>query len=282
MPTCWPCILFKPRCGPAPRIALLKRGATASAQEHSLAESLAIPLLEAGVPSSLDLDYYLRLDPAGLGLFSTASDAPGAVRVDFSNQSLNYRVLNKPKHQNLVKAVGLKKAAAHSAPRLRILDATAGLGKDAFLLASLGCCVTMLERSSIVHGMLADGLERALLADNPQAKIAVAATASRLSLRRGDFLDLTDALEPVDVVYLDPMFPARSKSARVKKDMFLLQGLLGHAESQPELLDAALNLAVRRVVVKRGKLSPALDQRAPDISYKGRSSRYDVYLTRNS
>ncbi|MCH8137219.1 MAG: class I SAM-dependent methyltransferase [Proteobacteria bacterium] len=274
--------MSKSRCGPAPRIALLKRGATASEQELLLAESLAIPLLEAAVPSSLDLDYYLRLDPAGLGLFSTASDAPGAVRVDFSNQSLNYRVLNKPKHQNLVKAVGLNRVAAHSAPRLRILDATAGLGKDAFLLASLDCCVTMLERSSIVHAMLADGLERALQADNPQAKTAVAATASRLSLRRGDFLDLADALEPVDVVYLDPMFPPRSKSARVKKDMFLLQGLLGHAESQLELLDAALNLAISRVVVKRGKLSPALDQRAPDISYKGRSSRYDVYLTRNS
>ena len=247
-----------------------------------MAESLAIPLLEAGVPSSSDLDHYLRLDPAGLGLYSTASDAPGAVLVDFSNQSLNYRALNKPKHQNLVKAVGLHKAAARAAPRLRILDATAGLGKDAFLLASLDCRVTMLERSSIVHAMLADGLERALLVDKPQAKTAVADAASRLSLRRGDFLDLADTLEPVDVVYLDPMFPARSKSARVKKDMFLLQGLLGHAESQPELLEAALNLALNRVVVKRGKLSPALDQRAPDISYKGRSSRYDVYLTRNS
>jgi 16S rRNA (guanine1516-N2)-methyltransferase len=248
-------------------------------QELLLAESLAIPLLESVMPSSLDLDYYLRLDPAGLGLFSTASDAPGAVRVDFSDQSLNYRVLNKPKHQNLVKAVGLNKIAARSAPKLHILDATAGLGKDAFLLASLDCWVTMLERSSIVHAMLADGLERGLLADNTQAKTTVADATSRLSLCRGDFLELADALEPVDVVYLDPMFPPRSKSARVKKDMFLLQGLLGHAESQPELLDAALNLAVSRVVVKRGKLSPALDPRAPDISYGGRSSRYDVYLT---
>lgn len=243
-----------------------------------MAESLAIPLLEAGQSPALELDYYLRLDPAGLGLFSTARDAPGAVRVDFSNQRLNYRVLNKPRHQNLVKAIGLNKVAAPSGPSLRILDATAGLGKDAFLLASLGCWVTMLERSNIVHGMLSDGLERALLADKTQGKTAVADAASRLSLRRGDFLDLAAALEPVDVVYLDPMFPVRSKSARVKKDMFLLQGLLGHAESQPELLEAALNLALNRVVVKRGKLSPTLDQRAPDISYKGRSSRYDVYL----
>ena len=271
--------MSKPRSGPGSRVALLKLGATASAQELLLAESLAIPLLEAGVPSGSDLDYYLRLDPAGLGLYSTARDAPGAVRVDFSNQRLNYRVLNKPRHQNLVKAVGLNKVAPHSGPRLRILDAAAGLGKDAFLLASLGCYVTMLERSNIVHAMLADGLERALLADNTQAKTAIADAASRLSLRGGDFLDLAATLEPVDVVYLDPMFPARTKSARVKKDMFLLQGLLGHAENQAELLDVALNLALSRVVVKRGKLSPALDQRAPDISYKGRSSRYDVYLT---
>ena len=248
-------------------------------QELTLCESLSIPLLEGLQLASRKVDYYLKIEPAGLSLFSTASDAPGGLRVDFSDARLNYRVVDDPKHQNLIKAIGLKKMTAKVGTKPRILDATAGLGKDAFLLAMSGCSVQMLERSGIVHALLADGLHRSLSAHNKSVNTAVAEAASRLSLRKGDLLELVDSLDPVDVVYLDPMFPIRSKRARVKKDMFLLQGLLGHAETTSELLDAGLRLANYRVVVKRAKLSPALGNRTPEITYKGRSSRYDVYLS---
>lgn len=260
---------------------LLKAQVDATARELSLSASLAIPMLEAEQLSPDAVDYYLSFEAAGLSLLSTSKDAPGAVRVDFSDGRLNHRVADDPKHQNLVRAVGLNKIAARAGATPRVLDATAGLGKDAFLLAMTGCSVQMLERSGIVHAMLADGLQRALATDRVTANTAVAVAASRLSLRRGDLLELGDSLNRVDVVYLDPMFPARNKSARVKKDMFLLQGLLGHVENKPGLLEAALHLADKRVVVKRGKLSPTLGARTPDISYKGRSSRYDVYLLKN-
>jgi len=263
------------------RVALLKNNADTASKELSLSKSLNISLLAVEQLVASSMDYYLRYEALGLSLFSTSKGAPGAVRVDFSAGSLTHRLADDPKHQNLVRAVGLNKATARAGVCPSVLDATAGLGKDAFLLAMTGCSVLMLERSRIVHAMLADGLDRALASDKVIANTAVAEVASRLSLRHGDLLELGDSLQRVDVVYLDPMFPARRKSARVKKDMFLLQGLLGHEENKPGLLQAALKLADNRVVVKRGKLSPALGARTPDVSYKGRNSRYDVYLVKN-
>ena len=44
-----------------------------------------------------------------------------------------------------------------------MLDATAGLGRDAFVLASLGCQVTLIERVPAVAALLENGIERALL-----------------------------------------------------------------------------------------------------------------------
>jgi 16S rRNA (guanine1516-N2)-methyltransferase len=142
----------------------------------------------------------------------------------------------------------------------------------------------MYERSPIVHALLADGLQRGATAD-----AAVAAVIPNLQLRNFNF-DATIKLDQsVDVVYLDPMFPESKRSARVKKDMYLLQRLLGgeqQARSKQEnqrdefnLLDAAKNIAEKRVVVKRGKASPYMGACKPDVEFKGSSNRYDVYLS---
>ena len=99
-----------------------------------------------------------------------------------------------------------------------------------------------------------------------------------MNLHFGDLMEFVADSKQFDVVYLDPMFPERRKSAKVKKDMAALQQLLGHQTDGAELLDYAKLLAKKRVVVKRAKLSPHLGPGKPDIVLKGSSSRYDVYL----
>lgn len=257
------------------KIALVHSGSNPVERESVLAERLGLSLLQtsslrppAGTGTE-QFDFYLQYDSEGLGLRSTAADAPGTVRVDFSDARLNYRVGNAARNQNIVKAIGIK-----GKYRPFVLDATAGLGKDAYLFASLGCEVQMLERSAVVHALLEDGLRLALA-----GKEELASVAERMHLQHADFLDIAADSAQFDVVYLDPMFPSRNKSAKVKKDMYLLQKLLGHEENSSRLLSAALPLARKRVVVKRGKLSPWLTSEKPDIEFKGSSSRYDVYLT---
>jgi len=104
-------------------------------------------------------------------------------------------------------------------------------------------------------------------------------TVKRMHLLNADFNEVGLDFSDIDVVYLDPMFPQRNKSARAKKDMYLLQYLLGKLQDDPAMLELAIKIARRRVVVKRAKRSPTLGERKPDIEFKGSSSRYDVYLT---
>jgi hypothetical protein len=72
-----------------------------------------------------------------------------------------------------------------------IIDATAGLGRDAFLLASLGATVTMIERSADMHALLLDGMARALDAGGVTAEII-----SRMTLIHGDAIQLLPSLSP--------------------------------------------------------------------------------------
>ena len=77
--------------------------------------------------------------------------------VDFVSSSVNYRQnFGGGRKQDIAKAVGIK-----SGIRPNIIDATAGLGRDGFILASLGSHVTLIERSQIIHDLLADGMRRA-------------------------------------------------------------------------------------------------------------------------
>lgn len=237
-----------------------------------LSADLDLPTLE--LPSSYsprdvsDFDYLLAYRDSRLMLQATGDAQASKLCVDFSDAKLNYRANSSIRNQNIAKALGLKGGL-----RPVVLDATAGLGKDAFLMASLGCEVSLLERSALVHALLADGLTRA---DYYGEEIA--AILERMNLHFGDLLEFVADSTQFDVVYLDPMFPERRKSAKVKKDMALLQQLLGHQTDGAQLLDCAKRLAKKRVVVKRAKLSPHLGPDKPDIEFKGSSSRYDVYL----
>lgn len=244
------------------KIAVLGRPTGAAA---TLAAELDLPLVER---DGDEFDYLLQFEQGRLQLHSRLPEFPAALYVDFADAKLHYRAHSAMRSQNLAKAIGVKGRRG-----VTVLDATAGLGKDAFLLASLGCELTMLERSAVVHALLADGLSRGETCGTETAEIL-----SRMQLERGDFLEFAPTAPTFDVIYLDPMFPQRRKSAKVKKDMALLQQLLGSQSDGTQLLEHAMGMAKKRVVVKRAKLSPQLGESKPDIEFKGSSSRYDVYL----
>ncbi len=155
-----------------------------------------------------------------------------------------------------------------------MVDATAGLGRDSFILAAAGFSVRAIERHPAIACLLWDGLDRARLSPDG------AAVADRIVLQWGvahDILhDLSEQERP-DVVYMDPMFPERTKQALVKKEMRLFRDLVGDDLDGESLLDVALQTARKRVVVKRPRKADAVAGRKPGYQLLGKSSRFDVY-----
>jgi 16S rRNA (guanine1516-N2)-methyltransferase len=235
----------------------------AAASAAALADRLHVPLVQELPASAL----VLRVTATALELVDTSAGAPGAVRADFA--PLARQRAESLRGEAVARAVGLK-----GGQTLTVADATAGLGKDAFVLASLGARVHLIERSPVVAALLADAMTRA------QADPALAPIAERMQLHTGDALAVLPVLaaqDPPDVVYLDPMYPEGGTKGQVKKDMQLLRALLGATGDIPSLFDAALACARRRVVVKRPRRAPPLPGRQPGHSIEGRSTRFDVY-----
>ena len=172
----------------------------------------------------------------------------------------------QPGKELLAKAVGFR---ATTPPT--IIDATAGLGQDAFVLASLGCSVILIERCEMLHALLADALERAH--QHPDT----AAIAARMQLHYGSAQEWLPQFM-ADVVYLDPMYPSRDKTALVKKEMRILRDLVGDNEDASEVLAIARGSAQKRVVVKRPRLGEYLAEQKPDFCYTSKQCRFDVYV----
>lgn len=216
--------------------------------------------------------FHLQLTEDRLELVRSGENAPGAVFVDFVAGAVAHRRrFGGGRGQSIARAVGLKGGASPT-----VLDATGGLGRDAFVLASLGCRVTLLERSPVVAALLEDGLERA----RADAEIGLW-VAERMLLVHADAVAWMDGLAErdfPDVVYLDPMFPHRRKSAQVKKEMALFQQLLGGDEDADRLLPAALRVARKRVVVKRPDYAPLLGGIEPTMAITSKKHRFDVYV----
>lgn len=195
--------------------------------------------------------------------------ASGPVEVSFSGNAMLHRLRHGGgKGEQVAKAVGLKKGVTPT-----VLDATAGLGRDALILAALGCEVTLFERHPVVRALLKDGIRRGSQSSE------VAEVVSRLTLVEEDFLEASDELkdESYDVVYLDPMFPERSKSAMVKKEMRVFKDVVGGDLDSNNLFAPAHRIAKHRLVVKRPKLAPFLADKAPSHQLKGKSGRFDIY-----
>jgi 16S rRNA (guanine1516-N2)-methyltransferase len=235
-----------------------------------IARQLALPI--AAERGESRFGYLLVVSPERLELHRQGASAPGPLHVDFTGGTLAYRRRSGGgRRQALARAVGMKSGYCPD-----VLDATAGLGRDGFILACLGCRVRLVERSPIIGALLRDGVERAAL-----DKDIGAVVQTRLSLEIADSREwmahLADGEHP-DVVCVDPMYPPRTKTALVKKDMQVLQHLLGADSDADELLRAALRCARRRVVVKRPRSAPPLQGPSPGLQITGQSTRFDVYL----
>ncbi|MFW5426883.1 MAG: class I SAM-dependent methyltransferase [Methylophagaceae bacterium] len=200
-----------------------------------------------------------------------APDLGNPIFIDFEQgKNAHRRQFGGGRGQPLAKAIGLKKGATPT-----IIDATAGFGRDAFVLANLGCKITLIERNPLIAILLDDALQRA--AENPDINEVIA----RMSLINDNAIhylsNLENDLRP-DVIYLDPMYPSREKSALVKKDMRLLHELAGPDTDSEQLLTTARVTALKRVVVKRPKSAPLVGEQKPDTSIESKNTRYDIYL----
>ena len=245
---------------------------------HELQQGLETFTLIDTPPSQLpEQQFVLLVDARGLSLQATGKKAPGPIFVDFlSGANAHRRQFGGGKGQMIAKAIGLK-----SAYRPTVVDATAGLGQDAFVLASLGCHMTLVERSPIIYQLLHDGIQRAKnTTDHDVLEIV-----SNIQLVHANSSDYLQRLaQPIDVIYLDPMFPERNKKAQVNKSMQAFQVVVGEDLDAGELLAIALQKALYRVVVKRPRKAPSIDEQyshwelpAPNVVLAGKSTRFDVY-----
>ncbi|MBE9554762.1 MAG: class I SAM-dependent methyltransferase [Proteobacteria bacterium] len=188
---------------------------------------------------------------------------------DFTGGAVRHRFrFGGGRGQALPRAVGMKDGKTPI-----VVDATAGLGRDAFLLASLGAKVILIERSSEIHKLLEEGMARA-----GQAGGAVAEVIARMTLLHGDARNLLPTLSP-EVVLVDPMHPPRNKSALVKSEMRLIREIVGTDEDSVDLMKVALATARKRVVLKwPRRADPMAGIRPPSHRITGKSTRYDVFM----
>ena len=188
---------------------------------------------------------------------------------DFTGGAVGHRFrAGGGRGQALPRAVGLKGGKTPA-----VVDATAGLGRDAFLLASLGAEVTLIERSPEIHSLLEKGIARARDAGGEVAEVI-----ERMTLLHGDAKDLLPGISP-EVVSIDPMHPPRKNSALVKKEMRLIREIVGTDEDAVELVKTALATASKRVVLKWPRRADPMDGiRPPSHRITGVSTRYDVWM----
>ena len=183
------------------------------------------------------------------------------------------RLLPRLRPQNLHRELLVRAARVRGVPSPVAVDATAGLGEDALLLAAAGFSVVLFERDERVAALLRDALQRAL----QDARLSE--IAGRMQLVEEDAVTGLKHLEKKpDVVYLDPMFPARRKDAATNKKLQMLRMLERPCteEGAEALLSAALDAGPRKVVVKRPLKGPYLGGLRPSNSLAGKVVRYDI------
>ncbi|KTD73669.1 class I SAM-dependent methyltransferase [Legionella tucsonensis] len=168
------------------------------------------------------------------------------------------------------KKQGLVRACKPS-PGLKIIDATAGWGRDSSILASFGAEVLMIERHPVMASLLSD----ALIRRNESEQHPL-----HLMLHAGDAYSYLNSLteqDYPDVIYIDPMHPERSKSALVKKEMQALQQIIGTDEDALGLIQLAISRAKQKVVVKwPQKIKPLLPG---NVAVEGKTVRFDIYFS---
>ena len=188
------------------------------------------------------------------------------LRVNFSHPEFLTRLRGAGKKTELVAR------AVKAGGGVRVLDCTAGLARDAFVLASLGCEVTLVERSKVVFTLLLDGLKRA----RKVPELSSAANRIKLTIADSLVLMAQTSLE-YDVIYIDPMFPEKPGAAAVRGPMQHLQRFLGKDEDAMALLSVALQAGCSRVVLKRPPHGDWVSPVRPTHVFKNKNSRYEVF-----
>jgi 16S rRNA (guanine1516-N2)-methyltransferase len=239
---------------------------------QTLAQTLRLPFmahLEEAAHHSL---YLLIMTPAHLALQKTQQQKTAPFYIDFLSRNLSYRCQQASlRRERLARALG-----CHPQEQIYIVDATAGLGRDSFMLATLGFELTLLERSPILYALLQDAMKRA-----SQVPM-LAPIIEKMHLIHTDAIPWLQALSITQqpaIIYLDPMFPKRRKAALAKKDMQLLQAVLPDDLDSASLFTTAYTCAAQRIIVKRPRLAPFIMEKKPSFTLSGTSSRFDVYLT---
>lgn len=210
--------------------------------------------------------------PEGL----TLTDGTLELRADFA------RMFPRLKQGRLQQELLVKAARVKGVEHPWAIDATAGFGEDSLLLAAAGFTVDLYEQDCVIAALLQDALDRA--AEDQ----ALADAVARMRLHAGEDsiagLHQTVAsieqgeLAAPDVVYLDPMFPERTKSAAVKKKFQLLHHLEQPCADEETLVQAALAVHPRKVVIKRPVKGPLLAGVKPSYQLAGKAVRYDVLV----
>jgi 16S rRNA (guanine1516-N2)-methyltransferase len=236
-------------------VVCIKKGA-----QRDLADRLARKL-DAPLTDSPGEQLTVLFDASGVSLCGYGLSYQG----DFSN--MLYRVTDgRLLHEMLVRAAKTDKKG------LRAVDATAGMGEDAFLLAAYGYEVTMYEQNPVIAALLKDALRRA--AKQPGLKDII----SRMKLVEGDSIEsLLGQREKVHLIYLDPMFPERQKSGLINKKLQLIQKMEPPCGEEEALFAAAISAGPSKIVVKRPLKSPYLAGRKPNYTLSGKAIRYDCY-----
>ncbi len=240
----------------------------------TLARQLGVPLspskeLLQGQFQLIYTDHQLELHCPNMDV----PNKPWKLYTDFVRGSTGYRKShNSNIKQPLARAVGIKPGF-----RPTIVDATAGMGVDGFVMALLGCQVTMVERSPIIAALLEDGLNR-VYQDPTTANFI----QNRINLIKEDAQKCLSHLSPAPyTVYLDPMYPTKKKSALNKKEMRIIRSLVGDDLDASYLLSCSLQYTQNRVVVKRPRGASTISPTPPSHTIEMKNSRFDVYLKAN-
>lgn len=236
-----------------------------------LAKELDIALVEDRL-LALKFRYQLNITAQGLELLVRHSQGESRLFVDLVKGAIGYRRAHGGGYrQAIAKAVGIK----NPHQTLTVVDATAGLGRDAFMLACLGCKLHLIERSPVIAALLKDGLDRALREPKLQAIVQ-----ERIKVSVGDALHILarNQDERPDIIYLDPMFPQEDKTALTTIDIRIIRDIVGKDLDAEKLFLLALKIAKHRVVVKRPIRAASISALKPSFSLTGKKNRYDVYM----
>ncbi len=233
----------------------------------SLAEQLQLPLLtQHQAETEQGFDFFLAYRDGALKLLDRALLKKGGLLVNIEPRPGEQHSWPAPRKNQFAQAIG-----KHSQT---VVDATTGWAQDALALFRMGFQVSCIERSPVMAALIADGLQRLQQKDWVQRRQL---TVPELLV--GDSIQLLDSLPfNPDCIYLDPMFPPkRKKSAMAKKSMTLLRDILGDDLDRQQLFDTAFQKTAKRVVVKSPDYAEPLGGK-PELVFKGKLLRYDVYL----